>query len=193
MSTAGDCDQFQHLLNQVQNGCDDAARQLFELYSEHIYRSIRRRLSRELRSKFDSDDFAQAVWASFFTNREAVVRFRYPEELIAFLARVASNKVVDECRRRFATAKHNVTRERSLEQSAAVTRQSLLADTPRPSQIVTAREQWEQLTRGQPSRYVRMLELRTSGATYDEIAAELHVDESTVRRVIRRLAKRIGE
>ena len=189
----GGQEQFLDLMQRVRAGSDDAARELLEAYGHHIYRTVRRRLSRELRSKFDSADFAQAVWGSFFANREVVLGFDRPEVLVAFLARMASNKVIDECRRRFGTAKHNVNRERSLDRSAAVAAQGVAADTPSPSRVVVAREQWEQVTAGQPAHYRRMAELRAGGATYDQIASELGVDEKTVRRALQRLARRIAE
>ncbi|MCA9151905.1 MAG: hypothetical protein KDA92_21530, partial [Planctomycetales bacterium] len=54
---------FSHLLEQVRQGSDEAAWDLVETYGPHVLRTIRRTLSREIRGKFDSDDFAQAVWA----------------------------------------------------------------------------------------------------------------------------------
>lgn len=179
-------DEFTRLMADVQCGSSDAVRKLLDLYSGHIYRSIRRTLSRKLRSKFDSDDFAQAVWASFFANYDACIRFSRPERLVGFLARMARNKVIDEGRKRLAAAQ----RERSLDQSDAAAAHMIPGRTARPSTAISAGEQWNQIIAGQPSYYRRVAELRADGATQQEIAAELQMTERTVRRVLRRLQQR---
>lgn len=182
--------QFTALMQQVRAGSEDAARRILELYGEHIYRAVRRRLNRELRSRFDSGDFAQAVWASFFANREAAHRFDRPDALIAFLARMASNKIIDECRR-VGAAKRNISRERSLDGSSLAADQTIAGPEPTPSQHAIAHEQWERMTAGQPSHYRRILELRAAGATHEEIAAELQVAKKTVQRVLDRLSPQV--
>ena len=181
--------EFARLMAEVQNGSTDAVRRLLDGYSGHIYRAIRRTLSRKLRSKFDSDDFAQAVWASFFANYDACLRFSRPERLIGFLARMARNKVIDEGRKRLPAAE----RERSLDWSEARGARMLTAAAPRPSTAISASEQWKQVIAGQPSYYRRVAELRAGGATQQEIATELQITERTVRRVLRRLQQRAVE
>lgn len=182
--------RFAALMQQVRSGSDEAARELLELYSAHVCRIIRRRLGRELRSKYDSDDFAQAVWASFFANREMACQFEQPEALMAFLARLASNKLIDQ-RRHLAAAKRNISRERSLDGSSLAADRTLAGDQPTPSQFAIANEQWERLTADQPSHYRRILALRAGGATHQEIAAELGVSTKTVQRVLEKLARRV--
>lgn len=179
-------DEFTKLMAEVQGGSSDAIRRLLDLYGGHIYRSIRRTLSRKLRSKFDSDDFAQAVWASFFANHDACTRFSRPERLVGFLAKMARNKVIDEGRKRLAAA----GRERSLDRSEAGAARTLPARTPKPSAAISADEQWNRVIAGQPSYYRRIAELRGAGATQQEIASELKITERTVRRVLRRLQQR---
>src|SRR5580704_3948714 len=79
------------LLDRVFTGCPGAAEQLQQEYGAHIIRAVRRRLPRQLRPKFDSIDFVQDVWVSFY--RAPGRDFRDSEHLIAFLSRVAQNKV----------------------------------------------------------------------------------------------------
>jgi len=57
---------FSLLLEQARAGSDSAARELIERFGPFILRVIRNRLDPRLRSIFDSADFSQAVWASFF-------------------------------------------------------------------------------------------------------------------------------
>ena len=54
-------DEFGLLLEQAQSGSQDAMCQLIERYAPYIVRVVRRKLSRAIRSKFDSLDFVQAV------------------------------------------------------------------------------------------------------------------------------------
>ncbi len=90
---------FQALMDEVRQGSQDAAWTLLETYGPHVHRVVRRMLSAELRSKFDSVDFVQSVWLSFFANRSQVCDFAQPEQLVAYLAAMARNKVVTEVRR----------------------------------------------------------------------------------------------
>src|SRR5947209_4816813 len=56
MRMSVDRDEFKNLMRRVQEGSEDAARELLDRYGEHILRVVRRKLSRQLRSKFDSVD-----------------------------------------------------------------------------------------------------------------------------------------
>jgi hypothetical protein len=45
------------LMERIQEGSQDAVRELLDQYGSHLVRVIRRRLSQRLRSQFDSADF----------------------------------------------------------------------------------------------------------------------------------------
>ena len=92
-------EEFANLMQRLRNGSEEAARELLDRFGSYILRVVRRRLSRELRSKYDSVDFVQAVWASFFAEDSQDRRFDHPDALIAFLATLAQNKVIDAVRR----------------------------------------------------------------------------------------------
>ena len=183
-------DEFRELMNEVRSGSEDAAVKFLDLYGDHIYRAVRRRLNRALRPRFDSQDFVQAVWASFFRHRSQVVKFKRPDELVAFLTRVAGNKVIDECRHRMQTQKANVNRECSIDEDLSPGASPAGRD-PAPSQVAIAKEQWERMIEGVPPHYRRILELRADGETYERIAEMLDVNEKTVRRVLRKLGSRL--
>src|SRR5258708_5874829 len=90
---------FASLMRRVQEGDEDAAWELLDEYGPHIIRAVRRVLTDRMRSKVDSTDFAQSVWASFFANVATADRFDRPEALMAYLGRLARNKVIEEFRR----------------------------------------------------------------------------------------------
>jgi RNA polymerase sigma-70 factor (ECF subfamily) len=185
-------EEFKKLMEGVRDGSEDAARELLNSYGEHILRVVRRKLSRELRSKFDSVDFVQAVWASFFADIHERRGFDHPRALIAFLVTLAQNKVIDAVRQRMQTQKYNVNRERALDGSVSADGMGLAAREPTPSQVAIANDEWRRLLAELPTRYQRMLELLREGHTQKDIARELGVNEKTVRRVLEKLTGEPG-
>ena len=181
--------QFEELVTQLREGSQEAAWDLVELYGPHILRVVRRTLTREIRPKFDSQDFVQAVWASFFTHRDRFLDVDGPEQLIGLLAATARHKIVDEVRRRLETQKHNVRRERSIDDSNVVVKDTLVSGDPRPSQIAMARERWRQMMDQQPEQHRRIVSLRLAGETHEAIARTLGISKKTVQRVLQRLLR----
>ena len=182
--------EFEVLLARVRAGSEQAIQELVDAYGGHVRRVVRRRLNKLLRAKFDSVDFVQSMWASFFEHRDQIAEFDTPEALARYLSRIVSNKVIEQCRRYLQTEKHNINRERSLHETGVG--ESLQPPSPRstPSEVVHAKEEWERLLENRPLRDQRMLRLRGEGATFAEIAGELGVDEKTVRRVLQRITRR---
>src|SRR6185436_6639266 len=179
--------EFADLMERVHDGSQDAAWQLLEKYGPHVKRYVRRSLNQEMRSKFDSLDFAQVVWASFFREPDRFRRLESPTELLAYLATLARNKVVGETRRRMKSIKNDLNREigfGELEEGLEVRCPN--AD-PTPSAVAIARERWHQLVDNQPETVRRIVELRFMGATFPEIAEQLNIHERTARKAIERL------
>src|SRR4051794_32985156 len=105
---------FQLLMERLRSGSSDAPHELLDRYGPHVLRVIRHRLDRRLRKEFDSLDFFQDVWKSFFEAPPPGRAFDGPDALIAYLAQVAQHKVIDAYRRRLQTRKHDRGREHSL-------------------------------------------------------------------------------
>jgi RNA polymerase sigma-70 factor (ECF subfamily) len=181
-------DTFQDLLQRARECCDESARELVERYGPHILRVVRRRLNKRLRSKFDSVDFVQAVWASFFALPMEKYQFDRPEQLVEFLMGLARNKVVDAVRQRLATQKYNIERELPIHDSAVNEQLDLAARGPTASQVAIAKEECERLQDVERTRDERILDSLGTGLNLQEIAREIGVSEKTVRRVLRRRA-----
>src|SRR5437763_11538948 len=105
---------FQELLRQARAGSEEAARAIVERYGKPILMIVRRRLNRQLRRLYDSTDFTQMVWADFFTRAIKERTFQDPRELVAFLDRLASNKLIDAHRQHLEGPAHDLHRECSL-------------------------------------------------------------------------------
>jgi RNA polymerase sigma-70 factor (ECF subfamily) len=187
MSTVDE--NFDQLLAELRDGSEEAAWQLIEQYGPHIHRVVRRHLNRRMRGKFDSIDFVQSVWASFFREPEQIQEFRSPEQIIAYLAATARYKVVDETRRRLGTKKRDVMREESWSEST-IEDESNASAGPTPDDVAIAREAWNQLVAGETTRHREIVRMRIAGNTYGEIAQKLDINERTARKIVDRLLQR---
>lgn len=186
------CDEdleFAALLDEVRAGSQDAAWRLVEKYGRDVQRFVRRSLNQRLRSKFDSLDFVQIVWGSFFRTPERLHGIERAEQLIAYLATLAKFKVLTEVRRRLETEKYDVMREDTRNEARPIPDMNF-ADTPTPSSVAIAKERWETLIAGEPEQVRRIVELRLRGTTFNEIADHLHIHETTARKTIKRLLER---
>lgn len=181
---------FESLLDQVRHGSEEAAWQLIEDYGSHILSVVRRQLDRDMRARLDSQDLVQAVWKSFFTDRDHMEAIVNPQQLIAFLAKMARNKVVDEFRR-------NIRTRRDIEREDAEIRNEKLdyqrGRDPTPSQVAIARERWSSMLAQRSDLHQQIIRLRLSGASFEAIATELAINERTARRVIDQLWQEHGE
>lgn len=195
MEATGDNRQssrFRELMVRIQQGDQQAAWQLLDEYGTYLLHVIRRHLPAQLRSKYDSTDFFQNVWASFFRKPQLLQRFDGPKDLLNYLRGMARNKLTMESRRRFGTAKYDVNREASLENfgSASDRAGDMGAPDPAdhrqpaPSHVAMVREQWNQWLAKQSPQNQQIVDLRFRGASFDEIATQLKINERTARRII---------
>src|SRR5436853_7788988 len=104
--------EFERLMQGVRDGSPEAVRTLLDRYGPHVLRTVRRTLNPRLRTRFDSTDFVQDVWASYFTHNAGPRMFERPEDLVAFLGRMARNRVVEEFRMHAQTARRERNRDR---------------------------------------------------------------------------------
>src|SRR5262249_7764626 len=113
-ATQRDGGELTDFLRRIQAGDEAAARELLRRFEAEVRLVVRRQLPRLLRSRFDSLDFLQSVWGSFFRRmRTAPTEFEDSRHLVAFLARAAKNKVIDEYRRA-ASRKNDMHHEEPL-------------------------------------------------------------------------------
>lgn len=186
MSDNSKHDDFQTLLRRVQRSDPEAARELYDAYGGHVLRGVRSRLWHRIRSKYDSQDFAQQVWASFFDDAGDLPHFESPAALVSYLLGMAINKVANEGRH-LLTQKHDIQRERRIDTAEAGGGPHPVSRDPTPSAVAVYHEQLDRLVDRQPAKIKSVVKMRLTGMTFDEIAEELEIDESTARRVIKRL------
>ena len=179
---------IRELLARIKNGDEEAARELLNRYESKVRLVVRRQLPRLLRSRFDSIDFLQSVWGSFFHRIQTESNDLNEEEnLIAFLAWAARNKVIDEYRRA-ATQKQNIHREESIENRGDW--ETTLASGDTPSELAQAHETFDRLSRLLPEDRRVILELKAAGYSCGEIGDRLGLSERTVQRILEELRNR---
>jgi RNA polymerase sigma factor (sigma-70 family) len=179
-----EADDFKTLLRGVLGGSREAADRLCRDYQPAIRRVVRRRLPQRLRVRYDSLDFVNDVWLSFFANPPVEANFDDPEELTYYLAKIARNKI-NEVERRARSPKEDLDREEPLDKANAG--EGLPAAEPTPSQIMGAEEEFRNMCRDRPPVQQRILELLRQGRSYSEIADALNTHEKTIWRLVRRL------
>ena len=189
MSDASLDRDFRELLARAQQGCEDAARELYDTYGAHVLRCVRNRMWRRLRSKFDSQDFVQSVFKSFFHDGSKLPDFQTPADLIAYLRSMAEAKVNQESRRR-RELKRDATRELPLDVSSEPSGPHPTTRLPTPSTVAIFRERYERVVERHPETEREVADLRLEGNTFPEIGEKLDMDPSHARKILRRLKRR---
>jgi RNA polymerase sigma-70 factor (ECF subfamily) len=181
-------DPLETLLQQLSGGDAEAAQRVFLTYEPYLRMVVRRQLTPALRTRFDSLDIVQSIWADLLTGFQAGRwRFNSPEQLRAFLVKVTRNRLIDRVRQQ----RQSLSREQRLEGHDL----SELAEV-RPSQRegqLEADEVWQRLLTLCPPRHHALLELKRQGLPLAEIAARLGLHESSVRRILYDLAARLAQ
>lgn len=185
--------ELQQLLSRIAAGDEDAARELLTRYEAEVRLVVRRQLPRILRTRFDSLDFLQSVWGSFFRRVRSGPgpgEFEDTRHLVAFLARAAKNKVIDEYRRA-GSRKGDMHREEPLGNPGDSRFRELAAEGDSPSQVAEAHEAMTMLEALVPEDRRAILQLKADGLTSREIGEKLGISERTVQRVIEDLRRRL--
>ncbi len=181
-------DPLDALLERLSGGDAAAAEQAFLAYEPYLRMVVRRLLPSRLRAKFDSVDVVQSVWADVLSNwRDSNFQFTNADQLRAFLVKVTKNRFIDRCRQ-FRTATNLEDRldpvhpEESLPPTAE----------PRPSEVAQADELWRRMLELCPPAHHELLWLKRQGHSLGEIAERTGMHESSVRRILYDLARRLA-
>src|SRR3954454_16749088 len=93
-------EHLQALVDGLNRGDEIAIQRAYQVYQPFLRMIVRRRLSCPLRSRVDSLDIVQSIWADLLpVFRRAGWNFADAERLRSFLARVTRNRLVDRQRK----------------------------------------------------------------------------------------------
>jgi RNA polymerase sigma factor (sigma-70 family) len=175
------------LLLKLNEGDPAAAEQVFLAYEPYLRMVVRRRLSAGLRAKFDSVDIVQSAWADLLDGfRKSKWSFQDANQLRAFLVKVTQNRFIDRLRQHRAALARELALPQADIEALASTRSS------RVSENFQADELWRQMLEVCPPAHYELLELKRQGASLAEIAARTRLHQSSVRRILYDIARRIA-
>lgn len=183
---------FAVLMDALMSGSEDAAWRIAELYTPHLLRAVRRSLPQAIRSKVDSVDIVNTLWASLLTKRRRLNGIREPAQLVALLTVVARNRVVDEHRKYTEVEARDIRREVGPYDETPAKRGDKLTPAMRrrsrdttPSEVAMVREKWNLFNETLSVRDRAVIKGRVSGLSYDQIAAAIDgVSSRTARRIV---------
>lgn len=179
-------DELSALLDACRRGDPDAAAELVRRYRPYVQAAVRRRLASGMRLRFDSQDFTQDVWLSFFRAALDRADLRDEQSLVAYLSQMARLKVAEEYR-------HQTTQKVGLDRDVALAGTGdPTARGPTPSADAVADDEWARLVAGLPDRERRMLQMLRDGHTHADTAAAFQLSEKTVQRLVQRILSRGG-
>jgi RNA polymerase sigma-70 factor (ECF subfamily) len=175
------------LLDRLCEGDPEAAAQVFLAYEPFLRLVVRRHLPERLRTKLDSADVVQSVWADVVQGfRTAGWHFPSAGHLRAFLVTATRNRLHDALRR------HHVALERETPLPDGGLEPLLPARQPRPSEVAQADDVWDKLLALCPPDHHDVLRLRRQGLQLTEIAERTGLHEGSVRRILRKLARQLA-
>lgn len=176
------------LLTRCAAGDSVAEAALFERYVVRLTLLARARLSRRLAVRVDPEDIVLSAYRSFFlAAREQRFELRYSGDLWRLLVKITLRKVADQAERHTAQR-----RDMSRDEAGEANWRAVIARDPSAAEVAQAIELLEQLLAALPPLGVRVVQLRLQGYRQDEIAAELHCAERTVRRWLERAGQRLN-
>jgi RNA polymerase sigma factor (sigma-70 family) len=180
-------DPLDALLDKLCSGDDAAAEQVFRAYEPYLRIVVRRMLPMPMRAKFDSIDVVQSVWADVLRGfRDGGWRFNSTAQLRAFLVKVTRNRFIDRARQNRTAVEHQQSFE------ACGGDELMPADTDAPSDVAEADELWERMLTLCPPQHRELLRLKRQGCSLAEIAEQTGLHESSVRRILYDLARRLA-
>jgi RNA polymerase sigma-70 factor (ECF subfamily) len=175
------------LLESLSRGDPDAAEECFRAYEPYLRQVVRRLLGPDLRTKFDSVDIVQSVWADLLVGfRTSAWSFQDAAHLKAFLVTATRHRFLNRARRHRKAVACEVSGS-----------DSRLADghpspQPRPSQVLQADELWDRILQECRPAHREIVHLKREGYTVAEIASRTGLHEDSIRRILRDLACRVG-
>lgn len=180
-------DHLDHLIERLSVGDMSAAESLYAELAPYLRMIVRRNLPRRLRSKFDSIDVVQSVWADFIAGlQNGRWQFDNVAQVRAFLLKSTRHRLIDRVRQFRVAAAH----ERSLTNRPSTQRWQ--SHEPRPSQNAQANDLWQHLLAACRPEHRELLQMKSEGAPLAAIADRtgLHVD--SIRRILRQLARDVS-
>ena len=182
-------DTFAQFVARIRAGDERAAVELVRRFEPLIRREIRMNLDDHRLSRlFDSLDICQSVLASFFLRTAAgEYDLERPEQLVGLLVTMARNKLASAARR-----EHRGRRDhRRLAEKAAEDLEGVPDAGDGPGEVLATRELLDRFRRALSDEERRIVERRTAGLAWADVAAELGGTAQSRRMQLTRAVERV--
>lgn len=179
---------FADLMRRVRAGNDAAAAELVQRYESAIRRVVRYRLQEaRMTTGMDSVDVCQSVMASFFV-RAAAGQFEVdtPEQLGRLLMAMARKKVLFQQRKQLA-------QRRDDRRVVGAVQEDVAAPQASPSRQLAARDLLEAVRRQLSDEERQILDLRTEGLDWNQVAERLQGSPEALRKKLDRAVDRAAQ
>jgi RNA polymerase sigma-70 factor (ECF subfamily) len=175
---------FRDLIGRARAGDAQAAAELVRQFEPEIRRYIRVRLTDPGLHRFlDSVDVFQSVLANFFVRLTAgQFDLDRPEQLVKLLVRMARNKIVDQARK--------PARRRNQDGGSGLW-QGMVDPGQSPSAIVAKAEFLSAVRRRLTAEERFLVEQRTEGRSWQQIAAACNGSAEALRKKLQRALDRV--
>jgi RNA polymerase sigma factor (sigma-70 family) len=180
-------DSLDSWIERLNSGDVAAVERIYVAYEPYLRIAVRRRLGRHLRTKIESRDVVQSVFADVVVGvRDRGWVFEGRDQLLAMLRRIAWRRLAD----RYQKHRKALDREQPLEEFDT----KALPDSAHPGPSAEARghELWERIVEACPPAHREVVRLRKEGHRLAEIAERTGRHEGTVRRILYELARRLA-
>lgn len=183
-------DSFVDLVERVKKGDEEAASELVQRYGDHVQRVARIRLNGScLRRVVDSADICQSVMMNFFRHATSgELALERPEQLIALLAKMTTNQV-------YRKAEFHQAHRRDIRRTNSGDDEfpRVAESGSTPSMIVSRRELRRRVLCQLSEQERYLLEQRTAGKSWVDIASELDVQPDRIRKQLTRALNRVSD
>jgi eukaryotic-like serine/threonine-protein kinase len=178
------------LLRLYQEGCGDAASEIFDRYVARLLALVRGRIGGKLRRRIDADDVVQSAYRSFFVHAKCgAYQLAESGDLWRLLAGIALNKLHGQIEKQTA-AKRSIRAELPTDELAAA---NVAAREPTAAEVVALAEEVH-LAIGRLSDQERqVVTSHLQGQGIAEISAALEKSERTVRRLLASAREKIEQ
>lgn len=174
---------LESLVEKLSAGDPTAAAQVCRDYAPYLRLVVRKQMTAQLRSKFDSADVVQSVWADLLPGLKAGRwQFENVLQLRGFLTKAARNRMIDRMR------KHRTGAELECPLPDSAQAGVPPSHFPRPSEVTQAEELWQKMLAACPREHHELLRLKRQGLSLAEIADRTGLHADSVRRIVRRVA-----
>jgi RNA polymerase sigma-70 factor (ECF subfamily) len=178
------------LVERWRKGDGDAAKLLFNRYSERLVELARHRIGQRLARRVDPEDVVQSVFRTFFKRaKDGRFSIEDPDDLAKLLVKITVHKTLRQVNHNKA-AKRDLTLEAS---GGGDENQEMLAQVlnrePTPDAINTFLDQLEHVFGQLDDQEKQILELRLENYSTEEIAKKLGTYDRKIRRVMERIRK----